>query len=56
MDLKLKSPEKNNEDSQNMEEWLLESNVDYNSLSELGKKFFLSYQIIKWNFIRKNKF
>lgn len=38
MDLKLKSPEKNNEDSQNMEEWLLESNVDYNSLSELGKQ------------------
>ena len=55
MDLKLKSPEKNNEDSQNMEEWLLESNVDYNSLSELGKKKNIQYNVKKCYFIRKNK-
>ena len=36
MDLKLKSPEQDNEDSQNIDDWLLDSNVDYNSLSELG--------------------
>lgn len=38
LDLKLRSPEKSNEDSQNIEEWLLNHNLDYNSLTELGKK------------------
>ena len=38
MDLKLRSPEESNEDSQNIEEWLMNHNLDYNSLTELGKK------------------
>ena len=39
MELKPKSPKKSRDDSENMDDWLLESNVDYNLLTESGSNF-----------------